>query len=356
MIATYPKLFPKDISQGYKLHGLMPASQKMPQVQLRRIQLSACDTAGRRQVYTIAPCDILPYVVGAVTEVEKALFLRRFGGPFWALTYVFDHNDMYWYRLVGSLGRHDIVGTTVKEPMNLPEHLLADEKHARFHGEKVYIATIVAADCVLGASVSFTADAQGLTEAYGHFQQEAQRLDIDYVPKTVNTDGWQATHLAWQTLFTTVTIIQCFLHAFLKVRTCGKRLGQTSTEIKGQVWDIYHAGSRTDFCQKVSQLQDWTRTHADDLTTSVIEAIDKLCTNVWIAAASSGGRYKISWAKSSSASRSASALQLAALSAPVRSSSHHSPITRSTISSCSCNAFNNVRIKISQSRPQKILF
>ena len=277
MMETYPELFPEDIKGGYKLHGLMPVSEKMPQVQLRRIQLTARDAGGRRQVYKIAPCDVLPYMTGDVSEVEKALFLRRFGVPFWALTYVFGRNDMYWYRLEGNLGRHDIVGTTVKEPAKLPEHLLADEKHARFNGEKAYIATTVAQDCVLGASLSFTADAPGLTEAYGHFEQEAQRLDPDYRPQTVNTDGWQATQLAWQTLFTTITIIHCFLHAFLKVRACGKRLGPTFTELKGQVWDIYHALSRSDFRQKVSHLHTWTRTQADHLTVPVIEALDKLC-------------------------------------------------------------------------------
>ncbi len=93
-----------------------------------------------------------------------------------------------------------------------------------------------------------------MTEAYGHFQQEAHQLDAHHTPKTVHIDGWQATHLAWQKLFATVTIIQCFLHAFLKVRTCSKRLGLTFTEIKSQVWDIYRATSRPDFQQKVSQL------------------------------------------------------------------------------------------------------
>lgn len=277
MIQSHPELFPHDIAQGYKLHGMMPVSQKMPQVQLRRIQLSALDAEGQRQVWTVAPCDVLPYMAGEVTEVEKALFLRRFGVPYWALTYVFGHNDMYWYRLVGSLGRHDIVGTTVKEPTQLPQHLLADEKHARFHGEKAYIATTVAQDCVLGASISFTCDAEGLTEAYGHFRQEAHQLDADYTPKTVNIDGWQATHLAWQTLFATVTIIQCFLHAFLKVRSCGKRLGHAFVEITRQVWDIYRATSRVDFRQKVSQLQLWTCAQANYLSTPVVEAIDKLC-------------------------------------------------------------------------------
>jgi len=61
----------------------------------------------------------------------------------------------------------------VKNPDDLPEDILADEKHTRFNGQKVYIATTVANDCVLGASVSLDADTEGLTEAYGHFKTEA---------------------------------------------------------------------------------------------------------------------------------------------------------------------------------------
>lgn len=277
MIQTYPELFPADISQGYKLHGRMPPSKKMPQVQLRRIQLKALDEEERRQVYTIAPCDILPYMVGEVSQVEKGLFLRRFGVPFWALTYLFGGNDTYWYNVTASVGRHDLVGTTVKQPENLPGHVLADEKHARFQGGKAYIATTVANDCVLGASISLTADTEGLTEAYGHFKAEAQRLDPDYQPQTVNTDGWRPTHLAWQTLFTTITIIHCFLHAFIKIRSCGKRLGDTFADIKEQVWDIYHAPSQADFLKRMADLQGWTKTNAHHLTGTVIEAIHQLC-------------------------------------------------------------------------------
>ena len=82
MLHAHPELFPADINQGYKLHGMMPPSTKMPDVQLRRIQLKALDGQERLQVFTIAPCDVLPYMAGDVTEVEKALFLRRFGVPF----------------------------------------------------------------------------------------------------------------------------------------------------------------------------------------------------------------------------------------------------------------------------------
>jgi len=277
MLLIHPELFPNDMHRGYKLHGMMPPSKKMPQVQLRRIQLAALDEQERLQVYTIAPCDLLPYMAGDVTEVEKALFLRRFGVPFWALTYVFGRNDAYWCNLTTSFGRHDIVGTTIKQAEKLPQHLLADEKHTRFQGNKAYIATTVANDCVLGASISLTADEKGLTEAYSHFKDEAQRLDPEYEPETVNTDGWWSTHLAWKSLFTSIIFIPCFLHAFIKIRSRGKRLGDTFFDIQQQVWDIYHALSRAEFLTKIDCLQFWTEANADKLTDVVIKAIKKLC-------------------------------------------------------------------------------
>jgi hypothetical protein len=72
----------------------------------------------------------------------------------------------------------------------LPEHLAADEKHTRIKGEN----------------------------AYGVFKDEAQCLDQDYSPKSVNTDGWKATIKAWKNLFPSIAILCCFLHLFLKMR------------------------------------------------------------------------------------------------------------------------------------------
>ena len=76
--------------------------------------------------------------------------LRRFGVPFWGLTCVSGRNDQYWYRLLTQLGRYDMVTTTIKAAEALPQHLLADEKHAHYHGQRVYIATTVGDDCGLG--------------------------------------------------------------------------------------------------------------------------------------------------------------------------------------------------------------
>lgn len=151
MITTYAELFPVEIEAGYTLHDILPASAKLPDVRWRRIKLKG----GAQQVLTICSSDVMPYMTGYTDEVEKALFLRRFGVPFWGLTYVFGRNDDYWYNMTGHFGRYAIVGTVVKDPEQLPSDLLADEKHVHFNGEKGYIAANgrrrLCAGCIAGA-------------------------------------------------------------------------------------------------------------------------------------------------------------------------------------------------------------
>jgi len=87
-------------------------------------------------------------------SVERGLYLRQWGLPFDALAYLFGHDAMFWYRAEVALGRPSLVGTTVKCPEKLPEHLLADGKHAGLEGHKRYLSTTVAGGCLLGASVT----------------------------------------------------------------------------------------------------------------------------------------------------------------------------------------------------------
>lgn len=275
MIAAHPELFPAEAGQGYYLHDRR-RSVKMAEVQLRRIKMKGADlVTGQQEVYTIAPSGLLPYLSGATDEVEKALFLRRFGVPFWGLTYVFGHNDQYWYRLTAQLGRYDIVSTTVKEGDALPEHLLADEKHAHYHGERVYIATTVGDDCLLGATISPAADTPHLTAAYETFAQEAARRQPHYTPATVNTDGWTATQNAWRTLFPTIVIIECFLHAFINIRMrCQKKWQTVWPEIQQRVWNIYHAADKVVFQDRVRAFHRWSQ---QMVTGAALTAIEKLC-------------------------------------------------------------------------------
>ena len=186
-IKTHPELFPETIGEGWSCYGFTKDSVKQG-IRVRRILTKADD-----EVWQIRPSFVMPYMTGYADDVEKALFLRKFAVPYWALTYVFGRNDMYWERLELSMGRNSIVGTTVKQPDKLPQDVLADEKHTRLNGEKAYIATTVGDDCVLGASIALQADTENLTEAYGHFKTEAQDFVADYEPQSVNIDGWKAT-------------------------------------------------------------------------------------------------------------------------------------------------------------------
>ena len=119
----------------------------------------------------------MPYLTGIVEEIEKTLFMRKFNVPFWALSYAFGKDPKYWYRIEQSLGRNSIVGTTIRNAVDLPEHLGADEKHTRILGDKVYVATTVGNECILGASVATDAAEQSLQDSYQVFKDEAQCLN-----------------------------------------------------------------------------------------------------------------------------------------------------------------------------------
>ena len=79
---------------------------------------------------------------------------------------------MYWYRLIERLGRNSLVGTTVRDLAQLPEHLVADEHHADWAGQKGYIPTTVGCCCILGVALTASADDAHLQEAYGVFAAE----------------------------------------------------------------------------------------------------------------------------------------------------------------------------------------
>ena len=156
------------------------------------------------------------------------------------------------------------MGTTIKWPEALPKDVAADEKHTRLAGEKVYVATSVGNHCLLGASVSPGAGEAELVEAYRHMQEEAQRFDPTYAPETVNTDGWQATMNAWKTLFPTICVIQCFLHAVLTIkRVVSKETSALYEKILERVWNAYHAPTKQHFSQRLRRVREWGETLTD---------------------------------------------------------------------------------------------
>ena len=170
-------------------------------------------------------------------------------------------------------GRNSVVGTTIRKT-TLPEHLLADEHHQSRNGEMNTIATTVGEGCCLGATLSESADGVGLTAAYGEFQEEAHQTEPDYSPKTVNTDGWASTQLAWRTLFPMITILQCFLHAWLSIRQRGKHLKADFFELSNQIWNAYHSPDKRCFSQRLRRLKEWS---LKNLTGIVLSKVESLC-------------------------------------------------------------------------------
>ena len=269
-IELFPELFPAEITKGYLMKDIYHSKKQA--VPIRRIKIAGI-------AYTIRPSFLMPYMTGFVDEIDKALFMRKFNVPFWALSYVFGKDPMYWYRIEQSIGRNSIVGTTIRNPNDIPEHIGADEKHTRILGDKVYVATTVGNECMLGTSVAKDAGEQSLQDAYQVFKDEAQCLKPDYTPTTVNMDGWKATRNAWKFLFSSVVIICCFLHVFIKIRDrAQKKYKDIFDEAASKLWDCYHAEKKIAFSQRVRRLVEWCG--KNNLPSVIAGPIKKLHQNI----------------------------------------------------------------------------
>ena len=117
LIAESPELFPSNIHLDYTLTSHLPESKTMPGVSLRQLRLNEGGT------YTLRPSFVMSYMSGTVSEVEHPLLLLSLGVPYWAITMIYGHNEMYWHRHLERLGRNSLVGTTFPLPDRLPEIL-----------------------------------------------------------------------------------------------------------------------------------------------------------------------------------------------------------------------------------------
>ena len=288
-IDAHPELFPDTIRDGWSLYGFPQPSIKQG-LRVRRLL-----TKADGQVWQLRPSFMMPYMTCKTALAEHILFLQKWA-PAWALAHVFELDVMTIHRLSRHMGRYNLVGTTVKQAELLPRDLGADEKFSAISGERVYLATTVgdhcllgasvsvgageenlteAYRCLLGASVSVGAGEENLTEAYRQFQYEAQQVQSDYAPETVNTDGWQATMNAWRTLFPTICVIQCFLHAVLGIRNVATKATKALyDDIIEKVWEVYEANTKRRFAQRLRRLREWGTTLKD---CPLKTALQKLC-------------------------------------------------------------------------------
>lgn len=262
-----PEVLPAEISSGYSLTGCLPESKKLPGVRLRQLKTT-------QGTYTLRPSFVMSYMSGTVCELEHPLLLLSLGVPYWAITLIYGRDEMYWHRHLERLGRNSLAGTTIRVPNQLPQHLVADEHHADWCGEKGYIAFTAGNGCILGLALSPKADEAHLTPAYEVFATEARDIAPDYGPQTVNIDGWQATKNAFTHLFTSITPILCFLHGFIAIRDRSRK----EHGLHQEIWDLYRSENAEDFRQNMAQFREVCQ--KGNWSKPVMEKIDKFCNRV----------------------------------------------------------------------------
>jgi hypothetical protein len=266
-IRTSPELFPESM-EVYRLTGFLPESIKMEGIRLRQVRV-------RGETYTLRPSFVLPYMTGYVSDIEYPLRLMAYGVPPWLIAMRFGRDANYWDRQIERLGRNSLVGATVGVSEKMPEHLVADEHHTCWSGEKGIVAMTAGEGCILGVELVLTPSDVCLAEAYGVFAQEARDVDPHYTPKTVNTDGWPSTQNAWRTLYPLAALIRCIMHGFFKIRErCHKQY-----DYHQRIWDVYRAWSAEEFRTRMKALQEWMAKDST-LPGAVRAATEKFCQRI----------------------------------------------------------------------------
>ena len=101
-------------------------------------------------------------------------------------------------------------------------------------------------------------------------------MNLEYYPKSINTDGWQATLNTMAYLFPLAVLIRCFLHAFLKIRTEAKRKFQEEFDSCAKlVWNCYRSENKQSFIQRIRRLNEWAEVNMESF--KMKEAVLKLC-------------------------------------------------------------------------------
>lgn len=269
-------LFGEDFDSGFNFHDIR-YSKKMD-LHYRRVIFIKTG-----HIYTIQPSFVMPYLSGKTHECKQGLLLLLRGSSLDSVVECYGENQEKWLNRLQHLGRFSLVGTTVKDPNLLPKDLTSDEKITFWNGNEVYACITTGDNCILGADISHTEDEQGLKQSYQVFKSEAQQLASDYQPVSVNTDGWASTRKAWKSLFENSTLILCFLHAYIKIRSISKKENHRN-ELFTQVWNAYKADSKEGFIQKITQIDEWAKEKIESKT--VLAQIEKMKNNAQLFATS----------------------------------------------------------------------
>jgi hypothetical protein len=266
--AQHPELFPQSTSSGYVFNGTTRPSLKQS-IRLRQLVIN-------NVTYRIRPSFVTPYMQARTDEVWKGMLLMRYAVLFWVIALILGKNAMYRWRLFIGFSTFNLVGTTVKSREKMPVDVLADEYHTNTRKGEAYIATTVGGGCFLGVAAAAKADFECLEKAYGVFKSELHRVFAGFSLRSVNTDGWAATQKAWRSLWKRIAIVECFLHAWLKIRDrATKKSEKLFHEASDKVGDCYRAENKRSMSQRLRRLKTWALKNVPECP--MRENIIKLC-------------------------------------------------------------------------------
>lgn len=264
--SDHPECFPPEFENGFGFKDFR-VSAKM-KIRIRRIRVGH---GADECFYRVVPSDIMPYMTGRVEDVEKPLFLRKFSVPFWALEWVFGRSACYYWRLERRMGMASIAGSLTGHveleqhentetgemevavcECSLPEDLACDEKHAKYLGEKAYVAVSAGGGCVLGAELTEGADKASLVGGYGVLKEEIEAAAPGHKIKSVNTDGYSSTIAAIPEVWGKgIVLITCILHLYIAIRDgCKKKYREQFEEVADDLWNCYDAPTKRSFAQR----------------------------------------------------------------------------------------------------------
>ena len=250
---SHPECFPPEFDSNFSFKDFRH-SKKMD-IDIRRIRVGLGTDA---HFWRVVPCDVMPYMVGRTEEVDKALFLRKFNVPYWGLEIVFGRSSNYFWRIERRMGMTSIAGSLAGREGSetggrsaLPEDIACDEKHAKYLGEKAYIAVSAGGGCVLGAELTEGADKDSLVQGYGVLKDEIERVAPEHKIRSVNTDGYTATIAAVRDVWIEALLITCILHLYIAMRDGCKRKYREQFELVADAfWWCYEAETKRSFAQR----------------------------------------------------------------------------------------------------------
>ena len=83
---------------------------------------------------------------------------------------------MALYRLLCTLGQHNLVSVLLKCHLPLPAYILTDEKHSKCLTERVYLPTIVSGQVIWHLGYSDAKSAVTFTESYASFNNQLSNM------------------------------------------------------------------------------------------------------------------------------------------------------------------------------------